>query len=259
VRTIALLLCLLATVRAAEPVSDPAKAASLLVADSALLDTLSPVEAAALADRLDPLARRLVLGGWNAPGRDVLGVRPYTVVAGDTLSRIATRQRMTVELLQRLNPTVDARRLGIGNRLMVLDAASVPLQIEVNLATHRLLVRRGPTLLLACPVGVGAGGTPTPTGNTTLAARVKNPEWRDPVSGKVYPPGSPRNMLGGFWLGFAAGADGRFRSIGIHGWTGDDPEHWLEKSGSRGCLRLRQSDLTDVYDLVPQGTAISIR
>ncbi len=238
---------------------DPSQAIALLVAASRELAAAPPDAAQALADRLDPLARRIFLDGWRVPGRAAVGLVVYTIAAGDTLSRVASRQGTPYDLLVRLNRGVDPRRLAIGARIVTLDARTEPLRVDVRLASHRLLVWRGNILVLATPIGVGAGGTPTPTGVTRLAVRVKNPEWRDPVTGTVHPPHSPGNMLGGYWLGFDPGVDGRFRSIGCHGWTGDDPERWLGQGGSRGCLRLRQTDIGDLYDLLKPGVAVTIR
>lgn len=239
----------------------PGSAATIpaLTALGARVRELPPLAGAALADRIDPLARRLFLEGWRVPGRDQAGLHDLTIRAGDTLDRIARQRHATVDLLIRLNPGVDPRRLRVGDHLSVLDATAIPLRIEVVLSTRRLLVWRGPLLALACPVGIGAGGTPTPFGRTSLAVRARNPEWRDPVTGKVFPPHSPGNLLGGYWLGFAAGSDGRFRSIGCHGWTSSDPGQWLEREGSRGCIRLRQADIADLFALVVPGTAVEVR
>lgn len=237
---------------------EPDAAIAALTGLSRHLAILPPAEAAVLGDRIDPLARRLFLEGWDLPQRDQAGLATVAVQAGDTLGRIARQRRTTVDLLVRLNPGVDPRRLRVGDRLTVLDTAAVPLRIEVAKSSRRLGVWRGPLLALWCPVGIGAGSTPTPTGSTTLALRVKDPEWRDPATGRVHPPRSPGNMLGGWWLGFAPGGDGRFRSIGFHGWTGSDPSQWLEREGSRGCIRMRQADIADLYALVVPGVAIAI-
>lgn len=258
----ALILCLAAAclacgdppVRVAE--LDPARAVPLLLAGSA---ELARAPAAAAIDELDALARRIFLRGWRVPGRERVGVEVRTVAAGQTLSRIGRTAGISADLLVRLNPGVDPRRLAIGARLAVLDAATVPLRIEVHLGLRRLTVWRGPVLVMGCAVGIGAGGTPTPVGDTRIAVRAKDPEWRDPATGRVHPPGSPGNLLGGYWLGFDPGPDRRFASIGCHGWTGEDPGRWLGQGGSRGCLRLAQADLRDLFDLVLQGTAVAVR
>lgn len=263
-RPLLLVCCLLAVLAAGEaPVqlaeTHPEQAVALLRAASRELAAAPPERVAALADQGDALARRLHLGGWRVPGREALGLVWRTVERGDTLSRLAARLGTPYELLVRLNPGTDPRRLAVGARLAVLDARSVPLRVDVRLAAARLLVWRGDVLVLACPVGIGAGGTPTPTGSTRLAVRAKDPEWRDPVTGKVHPPRSPGNLLGGYWLGFDPGPDARFRSIGCHGWTGADPAEWLGKGGSRGCLRLRQQDIADLYELLLPGVAVELR
>lgn len=264
-RPLLILCCLLSSLATVESLVDraalePGQAVPLLVAASReLAATVSFERIRVLADALDPLSRRIYLGGWHVPQRGDAGFAIRTLVAGDTISRIAAHAGTPSDLLVRLNPGIDPRRLRVGQRMTVLDASSTPLRTVAYLRIHRLLVWRGPLLVMACPIGIGTRATPTPTGSTTLAKRVKNPEWRDPTTGKVHPPGSPGNRLGGYWLGFDPGPDKRFRSIGCHGWTGEDPEQWLDQASSLGCLRLRQTDIADLYDLLIPGTAIEIR
>lgn len=258
----ALLLCLAAAwlacgeplVRQAE--LDPTRAVPLLLAGSAEVARAPDVAA---IDELDRLARRVFLHGWRVPGRDRVGLVVRTVEPGQTLTRIGRSAGISAELLLRLNPGVDPRRLAVGSRLAVLDAAAEPLRIDVRLGLRRLMVWRGAALVMGCAVGIGAEASPTPTGSTRIAVRVKNPEWRDPATGRVHPPGSPGNLLGGYWLGFDPGPDRRFASIGCHGWTGDDPTRWLGQGGSRGCIRLIQTDLHDLFDLVAPGTPVTVR
>ena len=260
----ACLCCLLACLAAGDALVeraelDPTQAVPLLLAGSAELAAANGPDARNLADRLDSLARRIFLGGWRVAGRERLGFGTHAIAAGDTLSKIAVQAGTPYELLIRLNPGLDPRRLGVGARVAVLDVATVPLTIDIRLPIHRLLVWRGPVLVLACPMGIGTAKTPTPTGRTRLAIRARNIEWRDPATGRVHPHGSPGNHIGGYWFGFDPGPGHHFRSIGFHGWTAAPPEQWLEQAGSLGCLRLRQSDLADLYDLLRPGTIIDIR
>jgi lipoprotein-anchoring transpeptidase ErfK/SrfK len=257
-----ILCCLLASLACGEGLVDraaldPAEAVPLLLSASGDL-ARNPTDAARI-DAVDALARRIFLNGWRVPGRDQAGISIREVASGQTLSRIGKSAGVPADLLFRLNPGLDPRRLAIGTKVAVLDALAVPLRIDVRLSVHRLMVWRGPVLIMACPIGIGAGGTPTPTGSTTIAVRAKNPEWRDPVTRKVHPPGSPGNLLGGYWMGFDPGPDKRYASIGCHGWTGADPEKWLGQSGSRGCLRLTQTDIKDLYELILPGTVVEIK
>jgi lipoprotein-anchoring transpeptidase ErfK/SrfK len=255
--------CLLAALSASDgpadiAARDPSQAVSLLLRGSAALVAAPDTELPSRCDRLDALSRRIFLGGWRVPGRAEVGISTLTVASGQTLSHIGRQSGIPHDLLIRLNPGLDPRRLAVGTRIAVLDAATIPLRIDIRLSVRRLMIWRGPVLVMACPVGVGAGVTPTPTGSTSIRIRVKHPEWRDPVSGKIHPYGSPGNLLGGYWLGFDPGPDKRFASIGCHGWTGDDPERWLGQGGSRGCLRLTQPDIADLYDLILPGTRVEI-
>jgi lipoprotein-anchoring transpeptidase ErfK/SrfK len=109
------------------------------------------------------------------------------------------------------------------------------------------------------PVGLGAPGHPTPIGATSVVSCVRNPEWRDPDTGKVFKPDAPGNVLGGYWIGFAPGPGDAFRGIGIHGYTAEAPEGWLGKAGSHGCVRMQQRDISALFALVRPGTAMSIR
>jgi L,D-transpeptidase ErfK/SrfK len=239
-----------------EPEADAARAVDRLIE---LGRQVASGSADAPYDAADRLGRRLLVAGWRAAGRERLGMVERQVAAGDTLGRIARRHGTPHELLVRLNPGVDPRRLAIGQRLMVLDAVTVPFRMEVRLAARRLLVWRGEVPAMACAIGIGAAGSATPSGTTRIALRVRDPEWRDPATGRVHPPRSPGNLLAGFWFGFDPGPEKRFASIGIHGWTGDDPAAWVGQAGSRGCIRMRREDLEDLWALVAQGVPVEIR
>ena len=53
-------------------------------------------------------------------------------------------------------------------------------------------------------------------------------------------------------------SDGRFQSIGFHGYTGEASENWIEQRGSRGCIRMLQQDIGLLYDLVRPGVQVVI-
>jgi lipoprotein-anchoring transpeptidase ErfK/SrfK len=131
--------------------------------------------------------------------------------------------------------------------------------VVVDRGTCRLVVWRGQLPIFACMVAVGAPATPTPAGSTRIAERVRDPEWRDPATGKVHPPGSPGNVLASRWLGFDPGPERRFAGIGLHGYTAAPPATWLGRASSHGCLRLAREDIDDLFDLLPAGTPVAVR
>lgn len=180
----------------------------------------------------------------------------HRVRRGETWVGLGRRYRVAPELLRALNP--DDRVLRAGATVRVLDLATVPLRLEIRRGSFRLLVWRGETLLGVLPVGIGTADHPTPTGSTSVSICVRHPEWRDPVSRRVYRADDRRNVLGGYWMGFTVG-DGRFRGIGIHGYTAEDASRWLGRPGSRGCIRLRQEDIAWLFPLVRPGVRALIR
>lgn len=237
--------------------ADPAAVVPLIEAVSATLPTLPADEAVALGDRVAPFCRRLF--NEAIPGRDRCGVLSHVIAAGETPSVLARRYHTSIELIQRLNPGLDPKALSIGQDVAVMDLASIPLELVVSRSAYRLLVWRGATLVATLRCGLGRDHSPTPLGVTTIRQCVRNPEWRNPDTGKILKPDDPENILGGYWIGFEPRADQQFKGIGIHGFTGADPEQWLEKNGSHGCVRLVQEDIALVFALVRPGIAVTIR
>ena len=74
-----------------------------------------------------------------------------------------------------------------------------------------------------------------------------NPTWFK--AGAVVPPDSPENILGTRWMGFD------LKSYGIHGTT--DPDA-LGKQVTAGCVRMRNSEVEELYDIAPIGTEVTM-
>ena len=87
----------------------------------------------------------------------------------------------------------------------------------------------------------------TPTGNFKIINKLKNPTWFK--TGAVIPSDSPENILGSRWLGF------NIKGYGIHGTT--EPDN-LGKQVTSGCIRMKNSEVEELYDIVPEGTEVII-
>jgi len=241
-------------------VADPEGVVPYVRLHSRLVAMVSARDAAALTTPAAAyMARRIYLSPERLPDDDGLGIVEHLVQPGERLETIAKRQHMTASWVAALNPQASPSALRAGQRLKLVDVASVPIQVVISVEHFRLMLWRGGVLIAAFEVGLGSHERPTPRGETTIKVRVSDPEWRDPATGTVHRPGSPGNILGGWWLGFAPGADGRFASIGMHGYTGAPTADWLSKPGSRGCVRLRQQDLAVVAAMLLPGTRVSVR
>lgn len=213
----------------------------------------------ALCERLAPYARRLFFSPARPAGMERVGVSMHVVAKGENPTTIAKRYKVGAELLQIMNESFKPSSLKVGQELKVLDCAKTPLRLTVALDSYRLTAWRGDTFLVSFPVGLGAIDKPTPVGETTISLRTRYPEWTNPDTKEVIPGNDPRNLLGGYWLGFDPLDERTFAGIGIHGYTGDAAANWISKPGSHGCVRMLQDDIALVFALAIKGTKVSVR
>lgn len=133
-------------------------------------------------------------------------------------------------------------------------AAKYQTFILVSRETFTLRLYKGLKLVKKYGIAVGRAGLETPGGLYDIASKQVNPSWYVPnsawagsLAGKVIPPG-PDNPLKSRWLGFYDGA-------GIHGTS----EDWsIGTAASHGCIRMRISDVEDLYDRVPLHSPIYV-
>jgi len=87
----------------------------------------------------------------------------------------------------------------------------------------------------------------TPVGDFTITSKLVDPVWFN--KGVVVPPDSPQNVLGSRWLGF------NLSGYGIHGTV--DPD-MIGRQVTAGCVRLRNEEVEELYDMLPMGTKVTI-
>jgi len=126
--------------------------------------------------------------------------------------------------------------------------------IVVRLDDFMLDLYQGVGVQKNYPVGVGALRFATPPGVYHIRSKAKNPTWNNPGSAwaRAMParigPG-PSNPLGTRALRLDRGA------LVIHG----TPQPWtIGRRSSHGCIRMKRSDVEQLYDVVPQGTPVFI-
>ena len=180
--------------------------------------------------------------------------RRYTVRGGDSLSRIARRNKTTVSALMQYN-RLNNGLIRIGRKFIVHPG---PWKIEISKSNRLLKLYNGSensTLFAVFEVGVGRFNS-TPVGGFVISNRIKDPRWYS-SDGRVFEPGEPGNELGQYFLKLAAtgNPDRPFAGYGIHG-TPD--ESTVGKSLSHGCVRMRNADVELLYNLVPERTPVTI-
>ena len=170
-------------------------------------------------------------------------LQPYVVKPNDQFAVFARRYNVPWEYLAKLNH-VDPKKIQPGQQLKVIKG---PFSAIVELNGFLLTLHAYGYYVRSYPIGIGKDGA-TPLGKFTVLKKVKNPQYTDP-QGNVIDGGDPNNPLGVRWLDLG-------NSYGIHGTIAPNS---IGKAESRGCLRLRNEDVEEVYDMLAVGSEVTIR
>lgn len=177
----------------------------------------------------------------------------YVVQPKDTLIGIAGKYKTTVTAIERGN------KMSAGHNDiypgMVLTIYAGNWSILVSKTKFGLVLHDGQKVFKYYRVGIGRQNR-TPVGVFRVNSRLREPVWTPP--GKVIPFGDPRNVLGTRWLGIQPieETDPSLKGFGIHGtW---EPET-VGTPASEGCIRLKNDDVNELYDIVPLGTRVVIK
>lgn len=170
-------------------------------------------------------------------------IEPHVVQTGDQLRKIAAKYNLSWEYLAALNKT-DPRRLRAGQKLKVLKG---PFAAIVSLHDFSLTIHLQGYYVKRYEVGIGKDNS-SPIGKFTVLDKIENPQYTDP-DGKVIEGDDPKNPLGERWIDLGD-------SYGIHGTI--DPDS-IGRAESRGCIRLRDADVIEVYNFLVKGSVVEIR
>jgi len=166
----------------------------------------------------------------------------YKVEAGDTLIGIAKRFKTTVALIQRANNLKGS----LIRPNMELKISRGGFSVEVDKSKNILTLKANDEVLRAYDVSTGKSNS-TPVGVFTVTDKLINPVWY--TAGAIVSPDSPENILGTRWIGISK------EGYGIHGTT--EPET-IGRQITRGCVRMNNSDVEELFDILPVGTEVVI-
>jgi len=124
--------------------------------------------------------------------------------------------------------------------------AKAELRIVISISDRKLALLEGDRIVKVYPVAVGAPVSPSPAGEFRIRERITEPTYYAP--GKVVSPGKA-NPLGTRWIGLG------HRGYGIHGTN--EPRS-IGKSVSHGCIRMRNRDVEELFELVRAGDAVEL-
>ena len=183
----------------------------------------------------------------------------FTVPPGGVLQKIASSHEVSTDLLMRINGIKDARRLQAGTTIKVLKGPVPAVISKKNFSLELWLGNpdeKASMFITAFPVGLGKDDS-TPTGTWAVINKLKNPAYYSPRGEGVISADDPKNPLGEYWIGLT-GTDGHAvgkTSYGIHGTT--DPTS-IGKQESMGCIRLKNEDAAQVYEMLVEGKSLVV-
>lgn len=170
-------------------------------------------------------------------------MEPYEIQPGDQLRKIAKAYNVSWEYLAALN-RIDPRRIRPGQKLKVIKG---PFSAFVDLSDFELTIHAHGYFVKRYRVGIGKDGA-SPIGRFQVLNKVANPQYTDP-KGRVIDSDDPENPLGEHWIDIGD-------SFGIHGTI--DPDS-IGRSESRGCIRMLNEDVAEVYNFLEVGSEVVIR
>jgi lipoprotein-anchoring transpeptidase ErfK/SrfK len=128
-----------------------------------------------------------------------------------------------------------------------LAAESAPSRrLIVNIPARKIALVENGKVIRMFSVAVGKRSTPSPRGTFHVASHVVNPTYSH--AGKVVAPG-PSNPVGTRWMSLG------FKGYGIHGTN--HPES-IGHAASHGCIRLRNHDVEELFELVRVGDEVDM-
>jgi len=166
----------------------------------------------------------------------------YEVKRGDNLTSIAKASGTTVDLIKKSN-NLSSDTIRVGSKLKVIKSR---FSVIVDKSQNILTLKSNEDVLKTYPVSTGLDNC-TPIGNFKVVNKIIDPTWYSAEA--IVPPSSPENILGTRWMGLS------IEGYGIHGTT--DPGS-IGRSVTAGCVRMRNSDVEELYTILPVGTVVTV-
>lgn len=178
----------------------------------------------------------------------------------DTLLQIMRKNNLGYVEIRAANPGVDVWIPGAGTEIILPTRHLLPEVkregLVINLSEMRLYVFKDGEEPKSFPIGVGREGLNTPTGSTKITRKKDGPTWRptarmreeNPDLPASVPPGDD-NPLGthALYLGWPA-----YLIHGTHRPWG------IGRRVSSGCIRMYPEHITQVFEMIPVGTKVTV-
>jgi lipoprotein-anchoring transpeptidase ErfK/SrfK len=200
-------------------------------------EATNPRDIATLEKKVEEINIKLLFSPMITPNSTLYEIKP-----GDSMEKISKEFKTTVDLIAKSN-NLSNDRIIPGNKIKVI---TVPFSIVVDKSQNMLILKSGEEVVKTYIVSTGANNS-TPGGTFRIINKLKEPTWFK--AGAVVAAGSPENILGSRWMGI------NVSGYGIHGTV--DPKN-LGNQVTKGCVRMANTDVEELYMIVPVGTEVTI-
>lgn len=167
----------------------------------------------------------------------------YEVKQGDSLGKISKDFNVPMGLIKMSNGMKN-NTVRLGQKLRIWTGKFT---IYVDKSQNILMLKSDDDIMKTYSVSTGINNS-TPVGIFKIVNKIENPVWYKDT-GAVIPPDSPENALGSRWMGFD------LKGYGIHGTI--DPDK-IGQQVTSGCIRMKNADAEELFQIVPRGTAVTI-
>jgi lipoprotein-anchoring transpeptidase ErfK/SrfK len=152
----------------------------------------------------------------------------------------------TEDQMQKLGALVTVMLMAAAEALAQENLGPSTRRIVVSIPDRKLAVLESGRVVKIFSTAVGAPRTPSPSGSYHIVQRISDPTWY--TKGKVVPPGKS-NPIGTRWLGLSV------KGYGIHGTNSPSS---IGHNVSHGCIRMRNRDVEQLFDMVAVGDAVEL-
>ena len=202
----------------------------------------------------------------SAPAHVIAQVRPGHALAlrsrpfGHVLARVGAKtpfgSQRALSVVTRHGRWLAVTEAGVGNnRVVWVDAKSgglryarTRLELDVDLSTRTLTVRRNGAAVRRLSIGVGRAGSPTPTGTFAVTDKLNGAAYSAAYGCCILALSATQPNLPAGWSGG--------NRIAIHGTLASSD---FGRAVSAGCVHASDSDLHYLMHTVPLGTPVVIR
>jgi lipoprotein-anchoring transpeptidase ErfK/SrfK len=220
---------------------------------------LQPADVASAKQMLNTINAQVVFSKRQFPEDEYAVI--YTVKSGDRLQKIAAEHDVTSDLICHMNGISDPRKLRAGQTIKILKGPVCAIVSKKGFTIELYLNSpgdKGSVYITSFPVGLGKDdSTPLGTWMVEPHNKIRKPTYYSPRGEGIITADDPANPLGGYWIGLT-GIEGHAvdkKSYGIHGTI--HPES-IGKMESMGCIRLKNEDIGQVFDLLVESKSLIV-